>query len=221
MMSETNQTQIITASQKKWDQLAQNDIYQAIWCPKGGLNSNWDEAAKECLEIILQNIPLETTWKTLELGCGIGRLTKLMAFKCKQVVGVDFSPEMIEQGKLYLASIPNVSLFINNGKDLKLFQDNSFDFLYSMITLQHIPSLAIIENYILEIERVLKPGGFTKLQTHQGNSFKNSETSLTLYDGHITKEMLQHLFSKAGFLTISIEIGLIHSEWIWITARKV
>jgi ubiquinone/menaquinone biosynthesis C-methylase UbiE len=212
--------EVINASQSKWNQLAKENIYKAIWCSRGEVNSDWDEAAIECLEVILKDIPIQKKWKVLDLGCGIGRLTKLMASQCEEITGVDFSPEMIEQAKMYLASISNVKLFVNNGIDLSLFEDGSFDFVYSMITLQHIPSLSVIENYILEIARVLKPSGYAKLQTCEGNSFELGNISETLYHGHLSKQRFENMFHTVNFPTVTVEMSILRHDWIWITAQK-
>lgn len=212
--------EVINASCSKWNKLAQENIYRAIWCSRGEVNPNWDEAANECLEVILKDIPIEKNWKVLDLGCGIGRLTKLIASQCEEIIGVDFSPEMIEQAKTYLTSIPNVKLFVNNGIDLSLFENCSFDFVYSMITLQHIPSLSVIENYILEIARVLKPGGYARLQTCDGNSFNLSNISETLYHGHINQEKFEGILEQGNFASVAIDRDILRHDWLWATLKK-
>jgi len=211
----------ITASQNKWNQLAQGDTLTAIWCPKGGMNPDWDLAAIECLEIILKNIPISQSWKVLDLGCGIGRITKLMSPKCLEIAGVDFSEEMLERAKSYLSSIDNIQLFLNNGFDLQGFEDATFDFIYSMITLQHIPSRIVIENYILEIARILKPNGLTRLQTCDGDSFALGSTSPTLYHGHMHSHEFEALLEQVGLSIVSTEIGTLRPDWIWVTAKRI
>ena len=39
-----------------------------------------------------------------------------------------------------------------------------FDFTFSFVVFQHIPSKAMIENYVRETARVLRPGGLFKFQ---------------------------------------------------------
>ncbi len=211
---------VITASQNKWNNLAEEDIYKAIWCSRGEVTSDWDEATIQCLEVILKSIPIQPEWKVLDLGCGIGRLTKPMAAKCSEIIGVDFSVEMIEQAKKYLTSVCNVRLVQNNGMDLSLFEDSYFDFVYSMITFQHIPSLAIVENYVSEVARILKSGGYAKLQTCDGDSFASGMISPTLYHGHISKYCFQRILNQANLSIIMIEMGLIRNDWIWATVKK-
>ena len=39
-----------------------------------------------------------------------------------------------------------------------------FDFAFSVIVFQHIPSREIIENYVREVHRLLRPGALFKFQ---------------------------------------------------------
>ena len=48
--------------------------------------------------------------------------------------------------------------------DLSVLGDVKFDFAFSFIVFQHIPSRAIIESYIREVYRVLRPGRLFKFQ---------------------------------------------------------
>ena len=63
-----------------------------------------------------------------------------------EVHGVDVSGEMIARGRQLLAGVPNVHLHRNSGVDLLVLGDLRFDFAFSFIVFQHIPSQAIIGN---------------------------------------------------------------------------
>jgi SAM-dependent methyltransferase len=95
----------------------------------------------------------------LEIGCGIGRMTRAFPSRFGTIYGIDISPEMVAQGQRYLADYPNVHLSVSNGADLHQFGDASMDFCFSYIVFGHIPDPAITLRYIYEIGRVLKPGG--------------------------------------------------------------
>ncbi|MFH1145075.1 MAG: class I SAM-dependent methyltransferase [Candidatus Eisenbacteria bacterium] len=95
----------------------------------------------------------------LEIGCGIGRMTRCFARRFAVVHAIDVSQEMIAQAGENLAAFANVQLHLGNGRDLSAFADGRFDFVFSYITFQHIPKAAITARYIAEAGRVLKPGG--------------------------------------------------------------
>ncbi len=118
--------------------------------------------------------------KVLEIGCGAGRITKALAGFFAEVYAVDISREMVSQAKRAVRDFPNAHIFQNNGKDLSVVRRKwwhrwgigeplQLDFAFSVIVFQHIPSREIIENYVREVNRLLKPGGLFKFQV-QGSS---------------------------------------------------
>jgi ubiquinone/menaquinone biosynthesis C-methylase UbiE len=102
--------------------------------------------------------------RMLEIGCGNGRMTMGFAQLFQEVHAIDVSGEMIRQAKENLTSFKNVFLYETNGKDLGIFENEKFDFCFSFIVFQHIPSKSTIFNYVKEAGRVLKPGGFLHFQ---------------------------------------------------------
>ena len=79
-----------------------------------------------------------------------------------EVHGVDVSGEMIRQAKRALEDRPNAFVYQNNGQDLAVVPSLEFDFAFSSIVFQHIPSREIIENYVREVHRLLRPGALFK-----------------------------------------------------------
>ena len=102
--------------------------------------------------------------KVLEIGCGSGRVTRALANLFGEVHGVDISAEMIKQAKVALADRPNAYVYLNNGRDLSILGNLIFDFAFSVLVFQHIPSREIIENYVREVHRLLRPGALFKFQ---------------------------------------------------------
>jgi ubiquinone/menaquinone biosynthesis C-methylase UbiE len=74
----------------------------------------------------------------LDVGCGMGRVEKFLASYCKEIHCVDVSSRMIKLAKKNLRNYRNVFFYVNNGKDLRIFPDNMFDFVFSIRTLQHL-----------------------------------------------------------------------------------
>lgn len=110
---------------------------------------------------------METGWRVLEVGCGIGRMMKPMAAHFREVWGVDVSSEMVSRGAEYLKGLQNVFFFENSGVDLKIFEQGRFDLVYSCIAFQHM-SRGVFDRYLFEINRVLRPGGFLEFQLYVG-----------------------------------------------------
>jgi SAM-dependent methyltransferase len=114
--------------------------------------------------------------RVLEIGCGAGRMTRAMAALFGEVHAVDISAEMIALAKHNLADLRNVRLYKNNGMDLAGIPDRSCDFAFSFIVFQHIPSLEVIENYIREVHRCLKPGAVFKFQAQGDTGIQPADT---------------------------------------------
>ena len=96
--------------------------------------------------------------RVLEIGCGAGRMTRALAGIFGEVHGVDGSGEMIARGRQLLAGVPNVHLHRNSGVDLLVLGDLRFDFAFSFIVFQHIPSQAIIRPALAELIDHARPG---------------------------------------------------------------
>jgi SAM-dependent methyltransferase len=94
----------------------------------------------------------------LDLGCGTGRVMEHLAPWCREVHGIDISKRMADEGRKRLGHLPNVSFHHGNGYDLAGFGDGSFDLVYSIVALQHMPR-TVAYNYLLESNRVLRQGG--------------------------------------------------------------
>jgi len=105
----------------------------------------------------------QPSWKVLDIGCGIGRVLKPIAKHFHALVGIDVSSSMIAQSKAWLSEYPNVTTFETSGMDLREFQDQSFNLVYSYVAFQHMPR-PVLEQYLAEINRVLTPEGYLALQ---------------------------------------------------------
>ncbi|MEP7274425.1 MAG: class I SAM-dependent methyltransferase [Acidobacteriota bacterium] len=119
----------------------------------------------------------------LEIGCGIGRMTRFIAAIFGEVVAVDVSAEMIRQAKNRLAGDANVICQETNGVDFNQFADESFDLVFAAYVFQHVPSAAVIESNIREAYRLLKPQGVFKFVTNAVHSEHFPETSRDTWAG--------------------------------------
>ena len=161
----------------EWDERArENAMYYVAsgrddWDEEAFFQSgrkNTDQQISNQLHIIARGRdPKEMA--VLEIGCGVGRMTRHLADIFGRVEAVDVSGEMIARARQNLAQCSNVGLHETNGADLGEFEDQAFDFCFSFIVFQHIPSRDVIVNYLKEVHRALKPGGMFKFQVSSGN----------------------------------------------------
>lgn len=113
--------------------------------------------------------------KVLEIGCGAGRVTRALANLFGEVHAVDVSGEMIARATRALENHPHARAYQNNGMDLTIVPGENFDFAFSTIVFQHIPSRDVIENYVREVSRLLRPGALFKFQVQGDTSIKTTD----------------------------------------------
>jgi SAM-dependent methyltransferase len=148
----------------------------------------------------------------LEIGCGLGRMTRHLAEIFGRVEAVDVSGEMIARAREKLADLPNVGLHETNGADLALFPDDLFDFCFSFIVFQHIPLREAIVNYMEEVHRTLKSGRLFKFQV-QG-FVHQTETDTWLGVGFSEQDMLE-IADRLGFEVLQMEGQGTQYFWNW------
>ena len=173
----------------EWDARAKIDPLYSIYTDAKDAKQFWNsgehdvrgiiKSDKEFFQILTKGKP--KSMKILEIGCGIGRLLIPMSKIFGEVIGVDVSPEMIRIGKEYTKNISNCKLFENNGRDLSMFSDNSFDFCYSHFVFQHIPDIETIKNYLLETARILKKDSLFKVLIR--NKTNDDDTVISTWNG--------------------------------------
>jgi SAM-dependent methyltransferase len=146
--------------------------------------------------------------KVLEIGCGAGRVTRAFAGFFGYVYAVDISREMVRQARKAVTGFPNVHIFQNNGTDLSVVRDHwwnrlgigrvTVDFAFSCLVFQHIPSRDIIENYVREAGRLLRPGGLFKFQI-QGCPVPESEIEGSWVGVSFSEEEAREMAARTGF----------------------
>jgi ubiquinone/menaquinone biosynthesis C-methylase UbiE len=136
--------------------------------------------------------------RVLEIGCGTGRVTRALASLFGEVHAVDVSGEMVELARKALADAPGAHVYRNNGVDLAVIPGAGFDFAFSSIVFQHIPSREIIENYIREVHRLLRPGALFKFQV-QGDATLQTSPDDTWLGAAFSDEEAVAMAQRCGF----------------------
>ena len=155
------------ALRKHWDLFASRDPLWAILTHPDRKDSRWDIKEffetgaweiQRSMEKVVALLPGLRKRRALDFGCGVGRLTQPLAQHFEEVHGVDISAEMIRRAGEYNQHGSRCRYAVNSTVDLRIFPDQYFDFIYSNITLQHMPR-RYSRRYIAEFLRVLAPGG--------------------------------------------------------------
>jgi ubiquinone/menaquinone biosynthesis C-methylase UbiE len=96
----------------------------------------------------------------LDIGCGTGAFSQLIAERCapKSLSGIDPSPAQIEAAR---AKLPNADLRVGDSLALP-FGDGEFDIVASALVLHFIPDRA---KAFSEMKRVVSPGGVVAAYT--------------------------------------------------------
>ena len=136
--------------------------------------------------------------RVLEIGCGAGRVTRALARLFGEVHGVDVSGEMIAIAQKALHDQPNAYVYQNNGMDLGVLPAGPYHFAFSSIVFQHIPSRAVIESYVREVNRLLGPGRLFKFQV-QGDASMKTNPGDTWLGVPFSDEQAVALAEQAGF----------------------
>ena len=128
------------------------------------VRKNYDKIAKKFsqrrkdlwpeMNFLVDNF-VESDDKILDIGCGNGRLLKRLRGKSVRYVGIDFSKALINEAR---NKFPGYHFQIANAINLP-FPNNSFDKVYAIAFLHHIPSKKARKQVIKESKRVLKERG--------------------------------------------------------------
>jgi SAM-dependent methyltransferase len=151
-----------------WEHLAETDPLWAVLTRPGRKGGRWDvdeffaTGEAEIAHVFSVADALsrpERRGQALDFGCGVGRLTRALCTRFEQTLGVDISAAMVDQARRLNAGFAGCEFRVNAARDLGQLESASFDFVYSSIALQHIPTVREIEGYVTELLRVASPDG--------------------------------------------------------------
>ena len=166
MMDERTRTEWGPRMSRDWDERARADaFYYSTW----KVGHKWDpeeffeSGERDCelfVDPVIRELGLNAERSAmLELGCGVGRMTKALAARFDIVHATDVSGEMVEQARGHCPELGNVHWEVTNGFDLSSIGDGNLDFAFSFLVFQHVPQKEIVLRNVVEMLRVLRPGG--------------------------------------------------------------
>jgi 2-polyprenyl-3-methyl-5-hydroxy-6-metoxy-1,4-benzoquinol methylase len=105
--------------------------------------------------------------RALDFGCGVGRLTLALARMSGHVVGVDISSAMLDEAARNATRYGIANVSFHESRPALAGVEGPFDFVHSMIVLQHIP-LALGYAYVSAMLDRLSPSGAGMLHVMYG-----------------------------------------------------
>jgi ubiquinone/menaquinone biosynthesis C-methylase UbiE len=125
----------------------------------------------------LDDVPFPPQARVLEVGCGTGVLTRILAQRPEvaEVVGIDPAGSLIERARMLAAGLPQLTFLEGDGRALPI-EDGSFDIVIFDSTLSHIPGA---EEALGEAFRVLRRPGW--LATFDGD-YATTTVALSDFD---------------------------------------
>lgn len=157
---------------------------------------NHQEAQVDMIENSLKWAGVESVESMIDVGCGIGGSSRHIArkFGCA-ATGITLSPKQAARANAITqeAGLENVKFQVADALN-QPFPDNSFDFVWSMESGEHMPDK---EMFIAELARVCKPGGRILIVTWCHRVLEAGETSLKPDEQALLKDICSAYYLPA------------------------
>lgn len=150
----------------------------------------------------------------LDIGCGTGAGTNILAKSFKKAYGVDLAPDAIEYSKKYWNK-KNISFTVGSGTDIP-FPANTFDTVAAFEVFEHIKEWG---KFLSELKRVTKRNGKIYIST-PNKDIHSPGTKKPINPYHFF-EMTEKEFRKAlnKYFVIDSFLGqrtpVYNDHWIW------
>lgn len=150
-----------------WDDLATVDPLWAVLSVEGKRNGGWEldeffaTGEAEVEQILTRAAELGRPGRNesaLDFGCGVGRLTRALARRFDQTLGLDASAQMIEQANRLNPASPATFATAEEPPA------GPFDLVVANLVLQHLPSKALARDYIGRLIAAARPDGLVVFQ---------------------------------------------------------
>jgi SAM-dependent methyltransferase len=163
-----------------WEELARREPYFAVLTDEGflGVAGNtvataaFFETGEADIASLLAAIAsllgrAPSLSSALDFGCGVGRLTLPLARRSTRVVACDVAPTMLAHARENARSAGLDNITYMTSADLCGLGDGQFDFVCSLLVLQHIPP-ALGYGIIRTLLRLIAAGGIAALHVTFG-----------------------------------------------------
>jgi 2-polyprenyl-3-methyl-5-hydroxy-6-metoxy-1,4-benzoquinol methylase len=123
---------------------------ERIW---GWSSSAGRRRAERRAALLSEHAGLDRAASALEVGCGVGVFTEILAGRARNLTAIDISPDLVGRARRRVASA-RVRFAVMNAEETT-FPDETFDAVVGSSILHHLDVSAALA----ELWRILRPGG--------------------------------------------------------------
>ena len=147
----------------------------------------------------------------LEIGCGTGKNTEFLQTKAKQLIGADFSEEMLALAKQKITA-ENVEFRHLDLREPWDFAEDAFDLITCSLALEHIETIDFV---FAEANRVLRAGGrFYFGELHPFKQYQGSKARFETGAGVFELECFTHHVSEFFAAAVNNNFEVVElKEW--------
>lgn len=145
--------------------------------------------------------------RVLDVGCGTGVISLLLAELGHDVVGVDFAPEMLEYARAKARRTAYSIAFLQGDAETLALSDDSLELLTARHLVWTLPNPT---DAIQEWQRVVEPGGRILLiegywnHNEPWDEYEHVHDDLPMYDGRPPDE-LREVLAERGLSNVTYE----------------
>jgi methionine biosynthesis protein MetW len=199
---------------------AEEQLYSTIWQEK--LRRESDLAADGLLRVQGALGLLDPGDKLLDVGCGEGTLGELARPMFREVHGIDIADDAVRLAR----EKGVISRRVNLNTERAPYPDETFDTVVTLDVIEHVFDPIA---FVLELRRVLRPGGHLVLSTPNirkiqrvltliGGRFPRTSYDPVGFDGghlhYFTSADLRELFTRNGFEVVAVD-GICGDRRTW------
>jgi SAM-dependent methyltransferase len=179
--------------------------YEDLWADAPADPEPWEWERRRAL-LLSEARPGE---RVLDLGCGAGRFVRALQEAGADPVGVELAATTLERAR---ANAPNADLRLVAPDGSLPLNHGEVDLVWCSEVLEHIPDTAHV---LLEVRRVLRPGGRLLATVPYHGRIKAAAVALTGFERHFdptgdhlrfyTRRSLHRTLHDAGFDRITTQ----------------
>lgn len=141
-----------------WEKLGASENDAKMFVASAVDEEQFEASASTTVAVLDRHVGIRADDVVLEIGCGVGRVGRAIAPRCREWIGTDISSAMIGHASRRLQDLENVRFVELHDVGLRGVPDASVDVVYCTVVFMHLYEWDRYR-YVQEAHRVLRAGG--------------------------------------------------------------